>query len=205
MSVTGTVVTTDIIDQLVEVAPGSRIDALRRHRDQARTHSQASYDALFTAPDETGASHTERRAVAAFVAALHGVAPVHEHYQGLLLEAGGRELADLVDRVAAAAAAVGPYGRFPATAELRAEDSPGPAFEVDPGTAKALGGRLTAAFEHAHLLVFRPREASPEALATLRAAGWGTAAIVTLSQLVAFLSFQLRVVGGLSVLKESQS
>jgi CMD domain protein len=202
---TGAVVATDIIDQLVEVAPGSGIDGLRRHRDQARTHSQASYDALFTAPDQTGASRTERLAVAAFVSAVHGVAPVHEHYRGLLVEAGDSDLADLVDHVAAAAAAVGPYGRFPATAELRAEDAPGPVFEVDPGAATALGGRLAAALEHAHLLVFRPREASPEALVALRAAGWATAAVVTLSQLVGFLSFQLRVVGGLRVLKESQS
>jgi CMD domain protein len=202
---TGAVAATDIIDQLVEVAPGSGIDGLRRHRDQARTHSQASYDALFTAPDQTGASHTERLAVAAFVAALHGVTPVHQHYRGLLVETAGSELADLVDEVAAAAGAAGPYGRFPATADLRGEDAPGLVFGVDAATATTLGRRLTSALEHAHLLVFRPREASPGALASLRAAGWTTPAIVTLSQLVAFLSFHLRVVGGLRVLKESQS
>ncbi len=195
----------DIIDDLVEVVTGDGIDGLRRHRDQARTHSQASYDALFTAPDATGASHTERLAVAAFVAALHRVPGARDHYRGLLAEAGGSELADLVDGVAAAAATEGPYGRFPATADLRGEDAPGPVLVVAAATAAALGARLTAALEHAHLLVFRPREASPAALASLREAGWSTPSIVTLSQLVAFLSFQLRVVSGLRVLKESQS
>ena len=197
--------TSDIIDALTGVVPGSGVDGLRRQRGQARTNTQASYDALFAAPDQTGASHAERLAVAAFVSALHGVASAQDHYAGSLAEAAGPELADLVRAVAAAAVAEGPYGRFPATTDLRAEDAMGPVFQLDAATATTLGGRLTAALEHAHLLVFRPRESSPEALTSLRAAGWSTAAIVTLSQLVAFLSFQLRVVHGLRVLKESQS
>ncbi len=197
--------TSDIIDQLAGVVPGTGLDGLRRHRDQARTHSQASYDALFTAADETGASQTERLAVAAFVAALHGVPTAHDHYSSLLAESGGRELAEQVDQLAATAATQGPYGRFPATADVRGEDVAGPVLAVDAAAAATLGARLTAALEHAHLLVFRPRESSPAALAALQEAGWSTSAIVTLSQLVAFLSFQLRVVHGLLVLKESQS
>jgi uncharacterized protein YciW len=50
------------------------------------------------------------------------------------------------------------------------------------------------------LLVFRPRDASPAALQSLLDAGWSTTGIVTLSQLVAFLSFQIRVVAGLRAL-----
>lgn len=197
--------TTDIIDQLAGVSPGTVVDALRERRAQARANSQASYEALFTAPYETGVSGTERLAVAAFVASLHGVASVRDHYRGLLVDSGGRELAELLDKVAAAVAGQGPYGRFPDSADLRAEDAPGPVLELDVETAAALGERLTAALAHAHLLVFRLRESSPEALASLLRAGWSTAEIVTLSQLVAFLSFQLRVVHGLSVLKESAS
>ena len=34
--------TTDIIDRLADVAPGSRVDGLRQRRAQARTNSQAS-------------------------------------------------------------------------------------------------------------------------------------------------------------------
>lgn len=195
--------TTDIIDDLAGVVPGSDVDTLRRRRAQARVHSQASYDALFTEPDETGVTPTERLAVAAFVAALHGEGPVRDHYRARLASVAGPELAGLVDDVATAAATRGPYGRFPATADLRAEDAPGPVLRVDDGTASVLGERLTAALEHAHLLVLRPREASPEALTALVRAGWSTAEIVTLSQLVAFLSFQLRVVHGLRVLEES--
>jgi CMD domain protein len=197
--------TIDIIDQLAGVDHGSEVDALRERRPQARAQSQASYDALFNAPDATGVTRTERLAVAAFIAALHRAPSARTHYHDLLAAAEPGGLADLVGIVANAAAAEGPYGRFPSTADLRAEDAPGLVFRVDGASAEALGPRLTAAFEHVHLLVFRPRESSPEALAALQRAGWSTPEIVTLSQLAAFLSFQLRVVHGLRVLKESQS
>jgi uncharacterized protein YciW len=50
------------------------------------------------------------------------------------------------------------------------------------------------------LLVFRPRDAASTDMKALLAAGWSTTGIVTFSQLVAFLSFQVRVVSGLSTL-----
>ena len=50
------------------------------------------------------------------------------------------------------------------------------------------------------MLVFHPRDAAPANLQTLLDAGWSTTDIVTLSQLVAFLAFQIRVVAGLRVL-----
>ena len=63
-----------------------------------------------------------------------------------------------------------------------------------------LGARLSAALDHMHLLVFHPRDAAPAALQVLLDAGWSTTDIVTLSQIAAFLSFQIRVVAGLRVL-----
>ena len=50
------------------------------------------------------------------------------------------------------------------------------------------------------MLVFHPRDAAPASLQALLDAGWSTTGIVTLSQIVAFLSFQIRVVAGLRVL-----
>jgi len=63
-----------------------------------------------------------------------------------------------------------------------------------------LGPRLSAAFEHAHMLVLHPRDAAPPSLQELLNAGWSTTDIVTLSQLVSFLSFQIRVVAGLKAM-----
>ena len=64
----------------------------------------------------------------------------------------------------------------------------------------SLGPRLAAAFEHVHMLVFHPRDAAPASLQALLDGGWSTTDIVTLSQIVAFLSFQIRVVTGLRTL-----
>ena len=50
------------------------------------------------------------------------------------------------------------------------------------------------------MLVFHPRDAAPAALQALLDTGWSTTDIVTLSQIVAFMSFQIRVVTGLRVL-----
>lgn len=53
------------------------------------------------------------------------------------------------------------------------------------------------------MLAFHPRDATQGALQSLLDAGWSTTDIVTLSQLIAFLSFQIRVVAGLRVLATS--
>ena len=195
----------DVIDRLAGITAASATDVLRRRRGQARAQSQASYDALFVAADVTGVSRTERLALATFTAALHRADELTAHYRQLLADVAGADIAEVVADEGAGGAVAGPYGRYPATADLRSEDAPGPAFAVDPTTVGVLGARLAAAFEHTHLLVFRPREASPEALAALLAAGWTTAGVVTVSQLVAFLSYQARVVSGLRVLVASSA
>ena len=71
---------------------------------------------------------------------------------------------------------------------------------MSPPARRVLGPRLVAAFEHVHLLVLHPRDADPAALQALLDAGWSATDIVTLSQIAAFLSFQIRVVVGLRTL-----
>ena len=73
-------------------------------------------------------------------------------------------------------------------------------YRVSAEHRPVLGARLVAALEHAHLLVFRPRDAASSDMNALLAAGWSNTGIVTFSQLVAFLSFQVRVVSGLRTL-----
>jgi alkylhydroperoxidase domain protein len=67
------------------------------------------------------------------------------------------------------------------------------------------GGRWTALTRHADLLALRPVEARPDHLQGLAAAGLGTTAIVTLSQVIAFVSFQVRVLAALRLLGGSAS
>lgn len=187
----------DIINLLAGISPGDALDAVRDQRAQAREHAQRSFEALLE-PAEAGTFPlAERYAVAAFVAQLHGFAEASDFYGDLL----GDEAPALVEAVVVAArsgATTGPFGAYREPA-LQAENTEGLRWSAD----LALGERLAAALTHAHLLVFRPREARPEALRALVNAGWSADDIVSLSQLIAFLSFQLRAAWGLRVLAQT--
>ena len=185
---------TDVIDHLVGIAPGSRLEAIRAQRPQARDNAQASFRALFEPAETEAMALSERFAVAVFVAGLHGQGAIAEFYAAALEGDGAAIL-----QAAEAAVTKGPYGHYPA-GPLSVEDVPGPTWACAPALAAALGPRLAAAFAHAHLLVFHPRDAAPPALQALLDAGWTTTGIVTLSQLISFLSFQIRVVVGLRAL-----
>jgi CMD domain protein len=190
--------TTDIIDLLASIEPGSRLDGIRSRRLQARENAQKSYLALFEPVDLGDVAAVERCAVAAFVAPTAA-----GFYLAKLAKTADRSelvkaLKDEIER----AKTSGPYGAFPA-GPLAVEDKAGLIYRVAPDGQRVLGARLAAALEHAHLLVFRPRDAAPAAMQALLAAGWSSTAIVTLSQLVAFLSFQVRTVAGLRTLGAS--
>ena len=185
----------DVIDQLVGIAPGSKLDAIRAHRSEARRYAQASYDSLLRPRSIGGVSADERHTIASFVASLHGEPRTDAFYAAKLPAA----LRAAVAAEVASARSKGPYGRFP-KGPLSAEDTPGPTWKASEAGRKALGPRLTAALEHTHMLVFHPRDAAPPSLQSLFDAGWSTTDIVTISQLVSFLSYQIRVVAGLAVL-----
>ena len=191
----------DIIDLLAGIAPGDPLTAVRDQRAQARENAQRSFTALLEPEDPGTFALAERYAVAAFVARLHGFDAATAFYDDLL----GDEAPELVGAVAAAVAATatqGPYGAY-REPQLAGESTAGPrwtAREVDAAASGALGPRLAAALAHTHLLVFRPREARADALRALVAASWSADDIVSLSQLVAFLAFQLRLAWGLRVL-----
>jgi len=188
---------TDVIDQLAGIAPGSPLDAVRARRPQARLHAQASHDSLFNPLSEADVARHERYAIACFVAGLHDRPDILAFYEK------GLEDQALTSAIAAAATAArthGPYGHYP-KGPLSAEDRPGPVHRIASPAREALGDRLAAALEHTHMLVFHPRDAAPPHLQALLDVGWSTTGIVVISQLVAFLSYQIRVVAGLSVLR----
>lgn len=191
----------DVIDTLAGIAPGSPLDAIRNQRLQARMHAQASYDSLFKPLTEADASRLERIAIACFVAGLHGQPEIAAFYGAALAEAGApAPWKEAIGAAVTAAKGKGPYGHYP-KGPLSAEDQAGPFFKIGAAEKDVLGARLAAAFEHTHMLVFHPRDAAPPYLQALVDAGWSTTGIVVVSQLVSFLSYQIRVVAGLRVLK----
>ncbi|WP_198370232.1 CMD domain protein [Roseomonas rosulenta] len=189
----------DVIDTLVGIAPGSRMDAVREGREVARIHAQNSYEVLLTPAAPGDFSIAERFAVAAYVAGLHGAAPTADHYAAGLRGHGGEALAGAVAAAVTQTRAEGPKGAYP-PGPLSAEDTPAPPFALSPDVAATLGPKLVAALAHAHYLVLHPRDAAAARFAPLKDAGWTEDSIVSLSQLVAFLAFQIRVVAGLAVL-----
>lgn len=192
--------TPDIIDTLAGIKPGSALDAIRARRLQARDNAQKSYLSLFDPIDAGDFSVLERAAVAAFVTGLHGESPVATFYRDkFAASAGGAALLEAIEAEIARGKTSGPYGSFPA-GPLSVENTAGLIYRVSAASKSVLGARLVAAFEHAHLLVFRPRDAASSDMKALLDAGWSNTGIVTFSQLVAFLSFQVRVVSGLRTL-----
>jgi CMD domain protein len=192
----------DVIDLLVGIEPGDRLDTIRRHRLQARTHAQESYRALFvpTAPAPGAVTLAERLAVAAFVAGLYQQPDASAFYAAALVaQDAGAGLAQAIAAEVSRGAAQGPYGHYP-VGPLSRENTDGPVYAVGEAQRAVLGARLSAGLAHAHLLAFHPRDANPQALQALLDAGWSATDIVILSQLVAFLSFQIRVVVGLRAL-----
>lgn len=195
--------TTDIIDTLAGIEPGSALDAIRAHRLQARDNAQKSYLALFEPIDASDVSLSERAAIALFVIGLHREPAMAAFYRAkLAATADGARLIQAIEVEIARGETSGPYGAFP-PGPLSVENKAGLIYRVRAERKAELGTRLVAAFEHAHLLVFRPRDAAAADMKALLAAGWSDTGIVTFSQLVAFLSFQVRVVAGLRVLGAS--
>lgn len=188
---------TDVIDLLAGLSTDGPLDAVRHRRTQARDNAQRSFAALLEPADDRGFTLAERYAVATFVAALHDDDAAVQFYGDLLADEDDAVRAAVLT-AAAAGRSTGPVGvyREPGLAD---ESIPTQAYGVPDAIAPALGERLTAALEHTHLLVFRPRESSADALRRLVAAGWDADQIVSLSQLVSFLAFQLRAVAGLRV------
>ncbi|TDP90785.1 CMD domain protein/alkylhydroperoxidase domain protein [Leucobacter luti] len=194
----GTHAQADLIDLLAGIAPGSRLAAIRDRRPQARENAQASFVALLE-PEEPGSFPlSERYAVAAFVALLHEFPDAIDFTVDVLRD----EAAELVEPLRAAAVGArtnGPVGAYREPA-LRDESTPAVRWTPDAELTAAVGDRLAAALAHTHGLVFRPRESRETDLAKLVNAGWSADDIVTLSQLVSFLAFQLRAAWGLRVL-----
>ena len=191
--------TTDVIDLLAGIEAGSSLDGIRARRLQARENAQKSYVALFAPADFRDFAAADRYAVAAFVAGIHGEPVAAGFY---LAKLGRSGLVEALKAEIERAKTVGPYGAFPA-GPLTVEDKVGPIYRIGGEDRRVLGAKLSAAFEHAHLLVFRPRDATAAALQALLDAGWSNTAIVTLSQLTAFLAFQVRATAGLRTLGAS--
>lgn len=184
----------DVIDAIGHVSPP--VAALRR--PVTREQSQASFDALFTPVDDGEFALTERWLVAAFVTRLTADDDTAAFYARAAREAAP-QAAEIVLAEAEQSASSGPFGVY-AESGLQHENSDGLRYTPGADVQAALGDRVAAALAHAHLLTYRLRETDGDSHDALLRAGLSIDAIVTLSQLIAFLAFQQRVAAGLRIL-----
>lgn len=175
----------DTIGALAGLDPAAS-ERIRGHRPEAVEAAEESLHAIFDVPegDEAeGLSRQHRLLVAARAAHADGAPEVAELYLEMLEEEA---------EGAGAAADLG-------IARLRALASEG----ADGAAALDAPRSIRALLRHTDLLVRRPAAATADDLDALAAAGWSTTEIVVLSQVVSFISYQTRVVAGLSVLREA--
>lgn len=169
-----TPVTDDLIDQLVGLAPGSRTYAARHQREKVAAATQGSYNALFD-PALPDLTLTERLLVALYASRLTPAPELAAHYRERLQQA----------QADAALIQVAEAG--------------------EPQDAQRLNQpRLAAILSFTRTLIEKPVEGDKAALLALPAAGISTPAVVALSQLIAFLSYQVRLVAGLKAMKASE-
>lgn len=178
---------------------------IRDRKPVTRQQAQASYGALFEPAHPGSVTAQERSAVATFVAGLHAQDEIATFYAaGLSRTSPPPPFSAALSAEILLGRANGPYGAYP-KGPLSTEDVAGPIYDVAEAHRAALGSRITAALAHVHMLVFHPRDASAASLQRLLDAGWSNTDIVTLSQLVAFLAFQIRAAAGLRTLAATRS
>lgn len=164
----------DVIDRILAVQPGSPIARLRGQKPQLARELQAYYDALF-APSEV--SLAELALLDRFLIA----ARVGSH-------SGSTAVVDWY---------VGQATQAGAGADLIER-------VLDLSDSWSEPTRTSAAIRHADMLTKSPSQASASDLQVLRDENFSPAGIVTLSQVVAFVSYQLRLIAGLRALGGQQ-
>jgi CMD domain protein len=171
-------VTPDLVAQLAGLAPDDSVSALRAARADATRFTQGSHDALFS-DDVADLTLAERLFAAWYAASLTPAPQAEQMYRTRLLDsvADAKTTAAWLDILSARG-----------LDEFKAVET-------------QAGPRLGAILVHTHALITQPAATGKTALSALQTAGLTTRAIVALAQLIAFVSYQVRVVAALQALK----
>ena len=158
----------DLLDSLLNIAPGSPLHQIRHAREKVASATQGSQDLFFDPTLDNDLSLSERLWVAYYAARLGEQATLTAHYLKQL-QALGTKASVLAD--------------------------------VDAGAIDVLDdARLAAILRFTRTLIESPVHGDQAALLTLQHEGLSTAEIVVLAQLIAFMSYQVRLAAGLAAL-----
>ncbi len=160
----------DVLNAILGIDVESHLATLRQQKPQLVTELQDYYDSLFEPAPHSAAA-----------------LPLNDRYLIAVRTASHTRSAAVVAWYRALAEAAG----VPASELDRAADA---ATTIDDESS------LGAALRHTDLLTLRPADATADDLQALKNAGLTPAGIVSLSQVIAFVSYQLRLAAALRAL-----
>jgi CMD domain protein len=173
----------DVIAQAAGLADASELQRLRRRRAAVTDHAQSTLVALLDPDDPGQLSLVERAAMALRVAVANEDHELQAWYRTRLSDVGAAPaLVDAVERRRLAARST------PRPARRRADER--------------LPDRLDLMLDHVDWLAVAPGRVGPDHLRALEAAGLGEPELVTISQIAAFVSYQVRVTSGLRAIAD---
>jgi CMD domain protein len=159
-----------IVTRLAGITPGSRLAQIIAKRADIMALTEATHQALLRPREPGGISYAERAALVCRIARLNDENDLAAYYHEQLI----------------ALTAAG-------SAAARMAD---PLFTG----SDADDVRLSALLAHVDLVTRSPKDASPDHISALKQAGITDADIVRLSEIIAFMNYQIRVIAGLRLL-----
>ncbi|QHF03496.1 CMD domain protein [Pseudomonas asturiensis] len=161
----------DLLDDLLNIEPGSPLHRVRHARDKVASATQGSQALFFDPALDNNLSLSERHWVAYYAARLGEQATLTAYYLSQL-QALGIKASVLAD--------------------------------VDSGAIDVLeDARLAAILRFTRTLIESPVHGDQAALLALQHEGLSTAEVVVLAQLIAFMSYQVRLAAGLGALQSA--
>jgi uncharacterized protein YciW len=161
----------DTLDRLVGLLPQSQTYAARREREKVVFATQGSEDGLFD-PALPGLSVEERLYVALYACLLTPSPDLAAEYESRLQKLGANLQTILLIQ----------------KSDIQSIQS-------------IQNARLEAILNFTHTLITKPISADKMALSALPKAGLSTPEVVTLAQLISFVSYQVRLAAGLRAMK----
>jgi uncharacterized protein YciW len=166
-----TIVATDVVALIAGIEPGSPADRVRAGKPEYVEQNESYYRAVFEPNDESEVAFPARdRALVAIRVASHTRSTAVIDWYTRL----ARDVGATEDQIAAVS------------------DLSSPVAAVD--------SKLAAAITRADRVTLAPDTTTEDQIAELREAGFSPAGILSLSQTIAFVSYQLRHIAGLRAL-----
>lgn len=173
----------DVIDRLLGLKPGDALYSLRHARQKVVEATQAFHELAFFSGELSPSQRQDRLFAAAITAQQTGPAVLADEYRQRLLETSPPTQ----------------YLSLLEPTHAHSVNNPALAAQARGQQAEAMdrSASLQALAQYARTLALRPATADRDALLTVTAAGWSVPEVVSLAQIMGYVSYQARMMIGL--------